>query len=64
DSDAKGTIHRDLLREILTAQGNPSERLTDQEFSQVLDGAPGDNKGNMDYANFTRIIKRGKQDDE
>ncbi|RNA35011.1 myosin regulatory light polypeptide 9 [Brachionus plicatilis] len=62
DADAKGTLHRDV--EILTAQGNPAERLTDQQFNQVLEGAPIDNKGNMDYATFVRIIKRGKQDDE
>ncbi|RMZ94700.1 hypothetical protein BpHYR1_011513, partial [Brachionus plicatilis] len=40
------------LREVLVHQGKPDERLTDQEFNQVLEGAPMDNKGNMDYASF------------
>ena len=35
-----------------------------QQFNQVLEGAPLDQKGNLDYSAFTRIIKRGKQDDE
>jgi Ca2+-binding EF-hand superfamily protein len=64
DTDGKGLIARDILREILTSQGKPDERLNDQEFNQVLEGAPLDPKGNLDYATFTRIIKRGKQDDE
>jgi hypothetical protein len=34
------------------------------KFNQVLEGAPVDPKGNLDYTAFTRIIKRGKQDDE
>ena len=33
------------------------------KFNQVLEGAPLD-KGNLDYTQFTKIIKRGKQDDE
>jgi Ca2+-binding EF-hand superfamily protein len=37
--------------------------LTDMEFSQMLDGAPLDPKGNLDYAAFTRQIKRGKEDE-
>jgi len=64
DKDNKGLITRDTFRELLTAQGVPTERLTDQEFNQVLEGAPMDQKGNLDYVAFTKIIKRGKQDDE
>jgi Ca2+-binding EF-hand superfamily protein len=52
------------LRGILTGEGKKDERLSDAEFNQVLEGAPIDNKGNLDYTAFTRIIKRGKQDDE
>jgi hypothetical protein len=33
------------------------------QFSQMLDGAPIDPKGNLDYAAFTRQIKRGKEDE-
>lgn len=29
----------------------------------MLDGAPIDTKGFLDYIAFTRIIKRGKEDD-
>ena len=64
DRDNKGLMHKDMMRELLTASGKPDERLTDTEFNQVLEGAPIDNKGNLDYAAFTKIIKRGKQDDE
>jgi len=59
-----GFIHKDALREILTGEGKKDERLDEKEFNQVLEGAPIDNKGNLDYTTFTRIIKRGKQDDE
>jgi Ca2+-binding EF-hand superfamily protein len=59
-----GFIHKDALRECLCQIGKPDERLDDKEFNQVLEGAPIDNKGNLDYTTFTRIIKRGKQDDE
>lgn len=64
DTESKGTVHKDGLRDILVNQGKPDERLSDSEFNQVLEGAPLDNKGNLDYSAFTRIIKRGKQDDE
>jgi Ca2+-binding EF-hand superfamily protein len=64
DSNASGAISSKALREYLTAQGKPDERLSDAEFNQVLEGAPLDPKGNLDYTTFTRIIKRGKQDDE
>jgi len=33
------------------------------QFSQMLDGAPLDPKGNLDYGAFTRQIKRGKEDE-
>jgi hypothetical protein len=33
------------------------------QFSQMLEGAPVDPKGNLDYAAFTRQIKRGKEDE-
>lgn len=63
DVENKGSIHREALREILTQEGRKDERLSDQEFNQMLDGAPLDNKGNLDYLAFTRIIKRGKEDE-
>ncbi|CAF5124354.1 unnamed protein product, partial [Rotaria magnacalcarata] len=32
-------------------------------FNQMLEGAPVDGKGLLDYAAFTKLIKRGKEDD-
>jgi len=64
DPDSKGNLHKDTLREVLCCEGKPDERLTEQEFNKMLEGAPIDPKGNLDYTAFTRIIKRGKQDDE
>jgi len=64
DPQNQGFLTKDTFRESLTAIGKPDERLTDAEFNKVLEGAPVDNKGNLDYTAFTRIIKRGKQDDE
>jgi len=59
-----GHINTKSLRETLCCEGKPDERLTEQEFNKMLEGAPIDPKGNLDYTAFTRIIKRGKQDDE
>lgn len=64
DPNATGQINSRTLRELLVSEGRPDERLNDQEFNQMLEGAPCDPKGNLDYTAFTRIIKRGKQDDE
>jgi hypothetical protein len=30
----------------------------------MLEGAPMDQKGNLDYAAFTKLVKRGKDEDE
>ncbi|CAF4898913.1 unnamed protein product, partial [Rotaria socialis] len=46
------------LQELLTAVGKPNERLSDVEFNQMLEGAPVDGKGLLDYAAFTKLIKR------
>jgi Ca2+-binding EF-hand superfamily protein len=64
DKNAVGTINSKSLREALVHEGRKDDRLSEQEFNQMLEGAPVDNKGNLDYAAFTKIIKRGKQDDE
>ncbi|CAF3792514.1 unnamed protein product [Rotaria sordida] len=63
DVEGTGQINQKHLREILIGEGRPEDRLTDMEFSQMLDGAPMDPKGNLDYAEFTRQIKRGKEDE-
>lgn len=64
DPEAKGNLHREALRGILCSEGHPNERLTDKEFNQMLEGAPMDQKGNLDYAAFTKLVKRGKDEDE
>lgn len=37
--------------------------LSSLKFTQMLEGAPLDTKGLLDYAAFTKLIKRGKEDD-
>jgi Ca2+-binding EF-hand superfamily protein len=63
DQEGTGFINQKSLREVLTGEGRKDDRLSDIEFSQMLDGAPIDPKGNLDYAAFTRQIKRGKEDE-
>jgi len=63
DQEGTGLINQKGLREVLTAEGRPEDRLSDVEFAQMLEGAPVDQKGNLDYAAFTRQIKRGKEDE-
>ncbi|KAL7675593.1 hypothetical protein ACOME3_001859 [Neoechinorhynchus agilis] len=64
--DEQGTGHLNVkdLRKIMTTEGRPDDRLTDVEFNQMLEGAPVDQKGLLDYENFSKLIKRGKQEDE
>lgn len=59
DMPGAGSITKDELREMLTANGRPADRLTEAEFNQSLDGAPVDG-GKVDYAGFTSLIKNGK----
>lgn len=59
DMNNAGHISKDELKEMLTANGRPSDRLTESEFNQCLDGAPVDS-GKVDYAGFTKLIKNGK----
>lgn len=54
-----GSISKDELKEMLCANGRPSDRLTESEFNQSLEGAPIDS-GKVDYAGFTGLIKNGK----
>jgi len=63
DAENKGNIHREALREMLCTEGRKEDRLNDQEFNQMLEGAPMDPKGNLDYVAFTRLVKRGKEDE-
>lgn len=59
DMQSIGNLTKDELKEMLTANGRPSDRLTEAEFNQCLEGAPIDG-GKVDYASFTKLIKNGK----
>ena len=63
DQEGTGFINIKQFREVLTGEGRKEDRMTDVEFAQMLEGAPVDPKGNLDYAAFTRQIKRGKEDE-
>jgi len=63
DDKGNGVITKDNLRVLLTQEGRPEERLSETEFNQVLDEAPLKD-GHIDYNAFTRLIKRGKGEDE
>jgi len=58
DNSGSGSIPEALLRELLTQNGRPADRLTDAEVNQVLEGAS--NGGKVDYAAVTNLIKNGK----
>ena len=59
DMSASGSLAMDALKEMLTQNGRPSDRLSDAEFKQVMEGAPVE--GNkVNYAGFASLIKNGK----
>ncbi|KAI3388934.1 hypothetical protein SNEBB_006758 [Seison nebaliae] len=64
DKEAVGKLHKDILRDYLTAQGPPDSRLDDKLFNQMLEVAKPDRQGLINYEEFTRIIKRGVQEEE
>lgn len=59
DMSGSGKLTKDALREMLTQNGRPADRLSDAEFNQVMEGAPVDGN-NVDIAGFTSLIKNGK----
>ncbi|XP_077991990.1 myosin regulatory light chain 2, smooth muscle major isoform-like [Glandiceps talaboti] len=61
DEDASGLIHEDDLKDALCTRG---DRLTPDEFDQMLIGAPIDDRGFLDYNGLCRIIKHGTKDEE
>ncbi|XP_076462418.1 myosin regulatory light chain 12B-like [Babylonia areolata] len=60
DTDRKGYIQEDRLRELLTTMG---DRFTDDQVDDMFRDAP-IKKGNFDYLEFTRILKYGKKDSD
>ncbi|KAI3388933.1 hypothetical protein SNEBB_006757 [Seison nebaliae] len=63
DKVSTGKLHKDTLRQILTTEGVPKERMSDAEFNQMLEDAVPDRQGEIDYEKFTRVIKRGKEEE-
>ncbi|KAI3386011.1 hypothetical protein SNEBB_009331 [Seison nebaliae] len=63
DSQGKGNLTKDFLRECLTTNGPPDDRLDDRLFNQMLEIAHPDRQGQIDYEAFARVIKRGEQEE-
>eukprot|EP01137_Pigoraptor_chileana_P015474 Opistho-2@71444 len=61
DQGGTGLVNVEQLRELLTTMG---DRLTEDEFDDMLRGAPVDSKDNFNYVEFTRVLKHGTKDDE
>ncbi|XP_002742154.1 myosin regulatory light chain 12B-like [Saccoglossus kowalevskii] len=61
DDNGSGLINEDDLVDALCMRG---DRLTKDEFEQMCYGAPIDDRGDLDYIAFCRIIKHGTKDEE
>jgi myosin regulatory light chain 12 len=59
DDTNSGKINVESLRELLTTMG---DRFTDEEVEEMLRGAPVDASDNLNYIEFTRIMKHGTKD--
>ncbi|KAL7674081.1 hypothetical protein ACOME3_000360 [Neoechinorhynchus agilis] len=63
DPKEKGIISTKELKEILTEHGREKNRLTQSQFTQLLEGAPVNAKGELDYVEFARLITKGAADE-
>lgn len=61
DEADTGYINTEVLRELMTSMG---ERFTDEEVDDMLRGAPVDKNDNLNYVEFTRILKNGQRDED
>lgn len=61
DLDDSGLIDEENLRRVL---GKWGEKLDKTELDQAFSEAPIDKGGKLDYKAYTRLITRGKEDDE
>jgi len=59
DEDGSGKINDDSLRDLLMTMG---DRFTEEQVDQMFKDAPIDAKGELDYAEFTKILKHGTKD--
>lgn len=55
DKDGSGTISADELRYVMT---NLGEKMTDEEFNEMLQEADVDGDGSINYEEFSRMILR------
>jgi len=61
DLDESGLIDENNLRKVL---GKWGEKLEKTELDQALSEAPIDKGGKLDYKAYTRLITRGKEDED
>merc|ERR1712233_218388 len=61
DPEGKGTIPKDYLGDVLTSQ---ADRFTKEELDSMMNAAPIDADGNLDYKGLAYIITHGRDDEE
>uniref|UniRef100_A0A8C4NLY4 Myosin, light chain 9a, regulatory n=1 Tax=Eptatretus burgeri TaxID=7764 RepID=A0A8C4NLY4_EPTBU len=59
DEDGTGQINEDHFRELMTTMG---DRFSDEQVDQLLHGAPINSKGDINYMEFSRLLKRGARE--
>merc|ERR1739848_496867 len=61
DPEGKGTIPKDYLGDVLTSQ---ADRFTKEELDSMMNAAPFDADGNLDYKGLAYIITHGQDDED
>merc|ERR1712042_48397 len=61
DPEGKGTIKKEYLGEVLTTR---ADRFNEEELASIMDAAPIDAEGNLDYKGLAYIITHGEQGEE
>merc|ERR1712149_153731 len=61
DPEGKGTIKKEYLGEVLTTR---ADRFNEEELASIMDAAPIDADGNLDYKGLAYIITHGEQGEE
>ena len=56
DEEGMGKINCEKLRELLTTMG---DRFTEEEVDEMFRGAPIDTNDNLNYHQFTKLMKNG-----
>ncbi|KAI0979706.1 hypothetical protein GJ496_004971 [Pomphorhynchus laevis] len=63
DPKCKGELSVAQFKEILTQNGKPDMRISDQNFTKLMEGVPIGTGNNFQYGDFTRMITRGAADE-